>query len=107
MMNKETGKFDKFVSLFDRINKDNRQSLRFYLMICHPGDDVAEVDLLCKKIKRLHNIEQFQLFTPTPMSISSCMYWTGMNPFTLKPIKVVYDYHTKKKMKRMMIKTIT
>ncbi len=107
LMNKETDKFDKFVSLFAKINKDNRQSLRFYMMICHPGDDEAEMKLQCSKIRRLHNIEQFQLFTPTPMSISSCMYWTGMNPFTLKPIKVVYDYHTKKKMKRTMIKTIT
>jgi len=32
--------------------------------------------------------EQVQDFTPTPMSVSTCMYYTGLNPFTLQPIYV-------------------
>jgi radical SAM superfamily enzyme YgiQ (UPF0313 family) len=32
--------------------------------------------------------EQVQDFTPTPMSVSSCMYYTGLNPFTLEPLHV-------------------
>ncbi len=106
LMNKNNDRFDEFVAMFAKVNKMNRQSLRFYLMICHPGDDENEVQMLCKKIRGLHNIEQFQVFTPTPMSVSSCMYWTGLDPYTLKPVKVVYDYNTKKKMKRMLLDLI-
>ncbi|MBU1614071.1 DUF3362 domain-containing protein, partial [bacterium] len=57
-------------------------------------------------IPRLKNIEQFQVFTPTPMSMSSSMYWTGLNPWTLEKIDVVKDYKTKKKMKRMILSRI-
>ena len=32
--------------------------------------------------------EQVQDFTPTPMSVSTCMYYTGLNPFTLEPVHV-------------------
>jgi len=40
------------------------------------------------------------------MSVSSCMYYTGLNPFTMKPIKIIKDYHTKKKMKTNMLNLI-
>ena len=74
-------------------------------MIGHPGDTINEVLFLHDIIKKKHlgNIEQFQLFTPTPMTVSSCMYWTGLNPFNGKRIDVVYDYNTKKKLKRIML----
>jgi hypothetical protein len=74
-------------------------------MIGHPGDTISEVLFLRDIIKKKHleNIEQFQLFTPTPMTMSSCMYWTGLNPFTGKKIDVVYDYNTKKKLKRIIL----
>ena len=74
-------------------------------MIGHPGDDFNEVSRLYEKIKKknLKNIEQFQLFTPTPMTVSSCMYWTGLNPFTIEEIPVIYDYKTKKKIKRIFL----
>jgi hypothetical protein len=54
----------------------------------------------------MENVENFQMFTPTPMSNSTCMYWTGLNPWTLEPINIVYDYNTKKKLKTMMMKAI-
>jgi hypothetical protein len=74
-------------------------------MIGHPGDSVQDVVFLYDTIKKryLENIEQFQLFTPTPMTMSTCMYWTGYNPFTGRKINVIYDYHTKKKLKRIML----
>ena len=75
-------------------------------MICHPGDDENEIMLLSDSISRLKNVEQFQVFTPTPMSISSCMYWTGLNPFTIEKINVVRDYKTKKKLKRIILKCL-
>ena len=75
-------------------------------MIGHPGDDTDQIRHLIKRTRQLRNVEQFQLFTPTPMTPSTCMYWTGMNPFSGERVKVVYDYGTKKKMKRMMLDTV-
>jgi radical SAM superfamily enzyme YgiQ (UPF0313 family) len=74
-------------------------------MIGHPGDSIDEVLFLRQIIrkKNLQNLEQFQMFTPTPMTVSTCMYWTGMNPFTGKKIDVIYDYNSKKKLKRIML----
>jgi len=103
LMNKDNSRFDEFVELFNSLNRNKNQFLRYYLMIGHPGDCEEQVKVLSKKVKQLLNIEQFQFFTPTPMSISSCMYWTGLNPFILEKVKVVYDYNTKKKMKRMLL----
>ncbi|MDH7517555.1 MAG: DUF3362 domain-containing protein [Candidatus Thermoplasmatota archaeon] len=105
LMNKDNTRFDEFLSFFTEINAKKKQSLRYYFMIGHPGDNIEEVLFLRDiiKEKKLVNIEQFQLFTPTPMTVSSCMYWTGMNPHTGEKVDVVYDYNTKKKMKRIML----
>jgi len=75
-------------------------------MIGHPGDDEIEIRVLLDKVGGLKNIEAFQIFTPTPMSVSSCMYYTGIDPFTMQSVKIVYDYHTKKKMKTMILRLI-
>ncbi len=102
----QSSSLDDFILLFSNLNKDGEQSLRYYFMIGHPGDDEGEVRKLIKKLRELKNIEQFQLFTPTPMTPSTCMYWTGMDPFTMEKVDVVYDYNTKKKMKTMMMKEL-
>jgi uncharacterized radical SAM protein YgiQ len=105
LMGKDNSRFDEFLSYFTAINKRTKQGLRYYFMIGHPGDSLGEVLYLHDIIRKKHleNVEQFQLYTPTPMTISSCMYWTGLNPFTGKKIDVVYDYNTKKKLKRIML----
>jgi uncharacterized radical SAM protein YgiQ len=105
LMGKDNSRFDEFLAYFSAINERKKQALRYYFMIGHPGDTLSEVLFLRDIIKKRHleNIEQFQLFTPTPMTVSSCMYWTGLNPFTGKKIDVVYDYNTKKKLKRIML----
>ncbi|MBN1946685.1 MAG: YgiQ family radical SAM protein [Bradymonadales bacterium] len=106
LMNKDNSRLDEFIRLFERLNRNTRQALRYYLMIGHPGDDRQQVRALGHRAVELGNIEQFQLFTPTPMSISSCMYWTGLNPFTLEPVTVVRDYRGKKELKRIMLEGI-
>jgi len=105
LMGKDNTRFNEFLTYFTAINQHKKQGLRYYFMIGHPGDSLNEVLYLQDLIKKRHleNIEQFQLFTPTPMTISSCMYWTGYNPFTGRKINVVYDYYTKKKLKRIML----
>jgi uncharacterized radical SAM protein YgiQ len=102
LMGKDNTRFDEFLRYFTAINQDTKQGLRYYFMIGHPGDNLNEVLFLRKILKQKHleNIEQFQLFTPTPMTVSTCMYWTGLNPFTGKKIDILYDYHTKNQSKR-------
>jgi len=104
-MNKNNERFDEFLSLFSSCNKEGSQDLRYYFMIGHPGDSLKETQNLRTMIlqKKLKNIEQFQLFTPTPMTVSTCMYWTGKNPFTLEAVHPICDYQTKKKLKRVML----
>ncbi|MDG6224710.1 MAG: YgiQ family radical SAM protein [Candidatus Thermoplasmatota archaeon] len=106
LMRKPGSKFREFVDLFNRLNEGTGQTLRYYLMIGHPGDDVQKVRKLSYEADRLGNIEQFQLFTPTPMSLSSCIYWTGLDPITMKGVMVVRDYRTKKEMKEEMLRSI-
>jgi len=105
LMNKGNSRFEEFSSYFNSINRDKKQSLRYYFMIGHPGDDMNEVRFLKDRIikGRMKNIEQFQFFTPTPMTVSSCMYWTGLNPFRPEKVKVIRDFSAKKEMKRVLL----
>ncbi|MFH0816680.1 MAG: YgiQ family radical SAM protein [Methanobacteriota archaeon] len=105
LMNKDGSRFSEFCDLFNSLNRDTGQTLRHYFMVGHPGDDMQEVRLLAEKAAHLGNAEQFQLFTPTPMTLSTCIYWAGLDPRTMKPVKVVYDYATKKRMKTAMTRT--
>ncbi|MDO9537432.1 MAG: YgiQ family radical SAM protein [Thermoplasmata archaeon] len=106
LMNKNGEKFDEFVEFFGRLNAGTGQGLRYYLMVGHPGEDMVSIDELVKKAKTLGNVDNFQLFTPTPMTLSTCMYWSGMDPRTMVPVKIVYDYRTKKIMKEKMLAII-
>ncbi|MFH0701196.1 MAG: YgiQ family radical SAM protein [Candidatus Woesearchaeota archaeon] len=108
LMGKKNDRFEEFYGYFMELNKKlgKKQDLRYYFMIGHPGDDEGEVALLVRKLQKLQNIEQFQLFTPTPMTDSTCMYWTGMNPHTFEKVKVIYDFVGKKRLRDIMLKEI-
>jgi uncharacterized radical SAM protein YgiQ len=77
------------------------QFLTYYLIAAHPG--CTEQDML--KLKRFTseklkvNPEQVQIFTPTPSTYSSLMYFTEMDPFTLQPIFVEKDPLKKQRQK--------
>jgi uncharacterized radical SAM protein YgiQ len=83
--------FDRFCGQFETLQKGKkkRQYLLPYFMSGHPGCTIPDMVALAEYI-RDHNLytEQVQDFTPTPMSVSSCMYYTGLNPFTLEPLHV-------------------
>jgi uncharacterized radical SAM protein YgiQ len=83
--------FDTFRHRFDALQqgKKKRQYLLPYFMSGHPGCTVADMVELAGYI-RDNNLytEQVQDFTPTPMSVSTCMYYTGLNPFTMEPVHV-------------------
>ena len=71
-------------------------------MTGHPGSTLVEVKKLAIKLKKLKNTESIQLFTPTPMTVSTCMYYTGLNPHTLEKVYVPYTYNEKKKQKNIL-----
>ena len=91
-MNKPPGEvFEAFRTRFEALQKgkQKRQYLLPYFMSGHPGCTVADMIELAEYI-RDNNLytEQVQDFTPTPMSVSTCMYSTGLDPFTMEPVHV-------------------
>lgn len=78
---------DKFYKLTGRMNKD--QYIVPYLMSSHPGStlkDAVELALFCKR-ENIHP-KQVQDFYPTPGTISTCMFYTGIDPYTMKEVYV-------------------
>jgi uncharacterized radical SAM protein YgiQ len=83
--------FDRFCAKFEALQKGKkkRQYLLPYFMSGHPGCTIADmVDLALYLRDNGLYTEQVQDFTPTPMSVSSCMYYTGLNPFTMEPVHI-------------------
>ncbi len=78
---------DKFYKLTGRMSKD--QYIVPYLMSSHPGStlkDAVELALFCKR-ENIHP-KQVQDFYPTPGTISTCMFYTGIDPYTMKEVYV-------------------
>ncbi len=83
--------FDRFRDSFDILQKGRkkRQYLLPYFMSGHPGCTIPDMVSLALYIRDHHlYTEQVQDFTPTPMSVSSCMYYTALNPFTMEAVHV-------------------
>lgn len=81
--------FEEFKKIFDRINKDEnlRQQIIPYFISSHPGCKEEDMANLAVKTKNLNfNLEQVQDFTPTPMTVSTEMWYTGYDPYTLQPV---------------------
>ena len=99
LMNKNKGNLDKFIKEFDKLGCGE---LSFYFMTGHPGSSMKEAMELAEKIRYLKNSESVQIFTPTPMTVSTCMYYTSMDPATKKKIYVPYTFAEKKEQKRIL-----
>lgn len=83
--------FMSFFNLFNQINKKYKlkQQLVPYFISNHPGCKIEHMIELSETLKKLNiKPEQVQDFTPTPMTLASVMYYTELNPYTLKPIYV-------------------
>ena len=81
--------FEQFKRIFDIVNE--REGLRLqlipYFISSHPGCHEIDMAELAVKTKKLNfHLEQVQDFTPTPMTVSTEMYYTGYNPYTLEPV---------------------
>jgi len=83
--------YEAFRKKFKRINEslDKEQYLVPYLMSGHPGSTLKEAIELAVYLRREKiKPEQVQDFYPTPGSISTAMYYTGLDPFTMKPVYI-------------------
>ena len=83
--------YDRFAEKFRRLNQkyDKEQYLVPYLMSSHPGCTLEDAIRLAEALhKERRHPEQVQDFYPTPGTISTCMYHTGLNPYTMEPIYV-------------------
>lgn len=78
---------DKFYLLTKKAGK--KQYLVPYLMSSHPGSTLKDAVYLAEYLYKNHmKPEQVQDFYPTPGTVSTCMYYTGLDPYTMKPVFV-------------------
>lgn len=92
-------KYLRFRQLFLSINEDAglRQQLIPYFISSHPGCTKQEMKQLAIETQRMHyKPEQVQDFTPTPMTLSTTMFYTGINPYTKQPVYVARTVEEKK-----------
>ena len=91
----------QFQKMNDRLGK--KQYLVPYLMSSHPGSTLKEAVELAEYCRDLGYMpEQVQDFYPTPSTLSTCMYYTGLDPRTMKPVYVPRSPH-EKAMQRALI----
>lgn len=96
--------FLKTKAEFDDICRKNglRYQLIPYFISSHPGCKLGDMAALAVEMKRLgYRLEQIQDFTPTPMTLSTEMYYTGINPATMQPIYVPRKLEEKKDQRAM------
>ena len=97
--------YQAFVKKYKRINQElgKDQYLVPYLMSSHPGSTLKEAVELAEYLRDLGYMpEQVQDFYPTPSTISTCMYYTGVDPRDMKPVYVPKNPH-EKAMQRALI----
>ncbi len=81
--------FHKFKRFFDKVNAQEglRQQLIPYFISSHPGCTAEDMAELAAETKQLDfHLEQVQDFTPTPMTVATEIYYTGLHPYTLEPL---------------------
>lgn len=101
----EVAVYNRFVKEYTRMNEKlgKKQYLVPYLMSSHPGSTLQEAVELAEFLRDLGYMpEQVQDFYPTPSTISTCMYYTGLDPRTMEPVYVAHNPH-EKAMQRALI----
>ena len=101
----ENSVYEAFLKKYSAINSrlGKEQYAIPYLMSSHPGSTLDDAIALAEYIRDLGYMpEQVQDFYPTPSTISTCMYYTGLDPRDLKPVYVTTNPH-EKAMQRALI----
>ena len=97
--------YREFCNRFDRINRElgMDQYIVPYLISSHPGSDLQDAIALAESVRDMGYMpEQVQDFYPTPSTISTVMYYTGLDPRTMQPVHVTRNPH-EKAMQRALI----
>lgn len=94
--------YEKFHRFFEQVNQEAglRQQLIPYFISSHPGCTNKDMQQLAEQCKRLnYRPEQVQDFTPTPMTLATTMFYTGINPYTMEQVYVARSKEEKDKQK--------
>jgi len=98
--------YRQFCERFERVNRQagtEKQYLVPYLISSHPGSNLADAVMLAEAVRDMGYMpEQVQDFYPTPSTVSTCMYYTGLDPRTMKEVYVAKD-PKEKNMQRALI----
>jgi uncharacterized radical SAM protein YgiQ len=97
--------YEKFAQKFTALNRKcgKEQYIVNYLMSGHPGCTLEDMIEMAEYVRdRGGYTEQVQDFTPTPMTVSTCMYYTGLDPFTGKKVYVAKDKKEKAMQRALM-----
>ncbi len=97
--------YERFKQKYDSLNRKygKEQYLVPYLMSSHPGCTLADAVKLAEWLNRTgRQPEQVQDFYPTPGTLSTCMYYTGIDPRTMEPVYVPRDPHEKAMQRALM-----
>ena len=101
----ENAVYESFVKRYQRVNKmtGKKQFLVPYLMSSHPGSGLKEAVELAEYLRDLGYMpEQVQDFYPTPSTLSTCMYYTGLDPRTMEKVYVPVNPHEKAMQRALM-----
>ena len=92
--------YEEFHYFFQKINEQAglKQQLIPYFISSHPGCTNQDMQQLAERCRQLHyKPEQVQDFTPTPMTLATTMFYTGLNPYTMASIYVAKSQAEKQK----------
>ena len=95
--------FDTFKKRFEKICKEKKlnQEIIPYFISSHPACGKEDMANLAAKTKELgYKLEQVQDFTPTPMTLATVIYYSGIHPYTLKPVQTAVTENEKSKQRQ-------
>ena len=92
--------YERFYRFYEKVNKEAglKQQLIPYFISSHPGCTNQDMKQLADQCKQMHyRPEQVQDFTPTPMTLATTMFYTGLNPYTMEEVYVAKTKEEKQK----------
>ena len=98
--------FERFLAFFREESRrcGKRQAVVPYLMSGHPGCTLGDMVDLALFLKQNNlRVEQVQEFTPTPGTLATCMYYTGLDPFSGEPVHVSRSDREKRLQKSLLL----
>ena len=97
--------YDRFLDKYRKLNETfgKEQFVVPYLMSSHPGCTLGDAIKLAEYLHKAgRQPEQVQDFYPTPGTLSTCMFYTGLDPRTMKPVYVAKTFHEKALQRAML-----